>query len=159
MSDSNEDEERKEFMAIMQGIYKNVEKYGQYIVSVPDETPPFSYTVGNHECGLPELLLFDGTVPEDAASTILNRLGHMMRIDRQKAFHHRELVSIGGEHPVKIIDTSAEVREEYTLLVGVYYGADDYRVQQVVLGDPEGRFPGNPDCAEPYASQLVLAAN
>ena len=157
--DEPDDEElEKEFMAIMEGIYRNVEKHGQHIVSIPDATPPFSYTIGNHECGLPELLLFDLTLSEDTASTILNRLGRIMR-DRRKAFDHGEMASLGGKCPVKIIDTSREVKEEFTLFVGVYYGTDDYRVQQVVLCDIEGRFPGDPDCSEPYASQLVLAAN
>src|SRR5258708_6819024 len=112
MDEPDDKELEEEFMAIMKGIYRNVEKHGQHLVSVPDATPPFSYTIGNHECGLPELLLFDLTLSEDTASTILNRLGRIMRVDRRKAFFHGEMASLGGEYPVKIIDTSAQVKEE-----------------------------------------------
>jgi hypothetical protein len=81
-----------------------------------------------------------------------------MRDERGAAFQHGELVSVGGRFPVKIIEASAKAKEEFTLVVGQYYDTENYRVQQIVLCDPNGRFPGDPGCAEPYASQYILAA-
>lgn len=114
------------------------------------------YTIGNHERGLPELLFTGDT--DDAWADVLNRLGHIMREQRRDAFRHGELVSVGGKFPVKIVNTSARAKLEFTLVAGQYYTTDDYRVQQVVLCDTQGKFPGDPECAEPYASQYVLAA-
>jgi hypothetical protein len=141
-----------------QQIYDNIERQGQSLVSVFDDQesadsgePPFVYTIGNHERGLPELLLVGAEAGE-----ILNPLGYMMREQRRAPFRHGELVSLGGKFPVKIIDTTPEAKH-FAAHVGIYYGTDDYRVQQVLLCDQQGRFPGEPGCAEPYASHPVFA--
>lgn len=120
-----------------------------------DNEPPYMYTIGNHEWGLPELI-FIGDSDEKFAH-VLNRLGRMKRGEERRAFHNGELVSLGGKFPVKIVDASARAKQEFTLVVGQFYGTEDYRVQQIVLCDTQGKFPGDPGCAEPYASQHVLA--
>jgi hypothetical protein len=137
-------------------IQKNIKKHGQHVFVIFDYEPPFMYTIGNHERGLPELL-FVGDA-DDAWAGVLNRLGYIMREQRRDAFRDGELVSVGGKFPVKIVNTSARAKLEFTLVVGQYYATDDYRVQQVVLCDTQGKFPGDPECAEPYASQYVLSA-
>jgi hypothetical protein len=80
-----------------------------------------------------------------------------MREERRAPFQHHELVSVGGRFPVKIVNASGRAREEFTVVVGGYYRTENYRVQQIVLCDTQGKFPGDPGCAEPYASQYVLA--
>jgi hypothetical protein len=65
-------------------------------------------------------------------------------------------VSLGGKYPVKVIDVSgAVIYDEYTCQVGHFYGTDDYAVQQMLIPDREGKYPGDPGCAEPYASFLI----
>ena len=50
-----------------------------------------------------------------------------------RAFANGELVSLGGKHPVKIVDVpTALVKDEYTIQVGEYFGTDDY-AQQVLI--------------------------
>jgi hypothetical protein len=159
MNEKEEFERQEEAEAMMENIHKNIERHGHCIVGVPDDLRPFSYTVGNHDLELPELLFIDLTYSESNATTILNRLAHIMRNERRAAFRHGELVSLGGKFPLKIVDAGAAAKQEFTLFAGVYYGTQLYRVQQVVLCDQEGRFPGDPKCEEPYASQRVLATS
>jgi hypothetical protein len=141
-------------------IHTNIAKHGWHIVTVYDDEPDsrndepeFSYTIGNHERRLPELLMFGS----ERLSYILVELGEMMRA-RGTAFRHGELVSLGGKFPVKIVDTNPD-GNYFAFHVGLYYGTADYRVQQVVICDHQGRFPGDPGCEEPYASFPVLALN
>jgi hypothetical protein len=66
------------------------------------------------------------------------------------------LVEIGGKFPPKIIDASSFVKQFYTIQAGQFYGTEDYSVQQVVFSDKSGKYPGDPDCEEPYASIPVF---
>ena len=149
----DEDELRSYWLA----AYENIERHGQHLIHVfddeptsGDDEPPYTYTIGNHERGLPELLIV-GVEGDD----ILNLLGQIMREQRRAPFRHGELVSVGGKFPVKVVDTNPDAKQ-LAAHVGIYYGTDDYSVQQVVLCDPQGRFPGDPGCAEPYASFPVF---
>ncbi len=138
-------------------VQENIRLHGQHLMGViatEEGEMPFVYTIGNHQRGLPELL-FVGAAGGDFGR-MLNFLGEMMR-ERGKAFYDGEQVSLGGKFPVKIVEAGARARADFTIQVGQYYGTQSYRVQQIVLCDTEGRFPGDPGCAEPYASQLVLA--
>jgi hypothetical protein len=54
------------------------------------------------------------------------------------------------------VNADDRVKEEYTLCVGVYYGTNGYRVQQLVIPDKCGRYPNDPKCAEPYSSVPVF---
>lgn len=145
-----------EMEALHQTIQQNIAKHGRHIFCIFDNEPPFLYTIGNHEWGLPELLIVGDS--DDTFAHVLNRLSQMMRDPKRGAFRHGELVSLGGKFPIKVVDASARAKQEFTLVVGHYYGTENYRVQQIVLCDPQGKFPGDPGCAEPYASQQVLAA-
>jgi hypothetical protein len=138
-----------------------IEAHGQMLMRVhpdvgdPPGTLPFVYTIGNHQHGLPELLVvgFDGTGYE---AQVLNLLGAMQR-ERGTGFHDGELVSLGGSLPVRIIDAGAAGRCEFAVQVGVYYGTDAFDVRQVVLSDPLGRWPGDPQCEAPYSRQPLLS--
>jgi uncharacterized protein DUF4262 len=89
----------------------------------PPDFQPFLYTIGNHERGLPELLLI-GTA-EEPFHRLLNRLGEMQR-ERGKGFEHEELVDFGGKSPVRVIDVGKLGHDEYTVQAGVLYGSEDY---------------------------------
>jgi uncharacterized protein DUF4262 len=115
---------------------------------------PFMYTIGNHEHGLPELLIVDTDL--DAFAGVLNRLGKIQR-DRKTAFADEERVSIGGRFPLRMVDAGEIGRTQYATFVGIYYGTRDYEVRQVLLPDTEGRWPDMPGCALPYANQPVLS--
>jgi hypothetical protein len=138
-----------------------IAKSGQFILGVfgePD-APWFNYTIGNYQKGLPELLIvYPGSkkMYERLAGT-LNRAGEIQR-ERGQGFEHGELVSLGGRLPVKIVDATAQAKVGYTFGVAHYYGTDDYQVRQIVMPDPDGRYPGDPLCAEAYASLPVLSS-
>jgi hypothetical protein len=133
----------------------HIKREGRSIVAVfvadEDDGPPFSYTIGNHLKGLPELLVI-GT-PQ---GFFLNTLSHLM-IAAGHGFEDGETVRmLGSKVPVKLIHASAAAREEYTIQAGEHFGHDEYEVMQVLIPDKQGRFPGDEDCEEPYASVPVL---
>jgi len=144
-------------------IRDNIARNGRQIVGVfPDETSgrrdrpvvnaAFLYTVGNSVKGVPELLLI-GMYDEHGAS-MLNWLSEEM-IKRGKKFDDGERVDLGGDYPVLIIDARLAVKEEYTRSASMFFGENNYTVQQVILCDPQGRFPGEPGCAKPYNDVVV----
>jgi hypothetical protein len=66
--------------------------------------------------------------------------------------------ALGGKYPVKIVNVPVErVSDEFTVQVGEYYGDEHYRVQQILLPDRAGRYPGDPRCAMPFASVPVFS--
>ena len=100
-------ERRGEFYA---KIARDVREHNRSIIGVgADEgEPPFAYTVGNATRDLPELLVLGLA----ANHGVLNRLSDIM-LNRGKRFDDGELVSLGGQFPVKIIDaTSPRVRSD-----------------------------------------------
>jgi hypothetical protein len=108
-----------------------------------DDHFPFIYTLGNCEWGLPELLAIDC-----ADGRVLNSLCKMMR-QRRAPFWDGELIKLEYyEHPLKAINTNADA-VEYTWQVAAYYGHDIYAVQQILIPDSLGRYPGDPQCEAP----------
>ncbi len=140
-------------------IRTHIDCHGQHLVQVnlsendPPDFEPFVYTIGNHERGLPELLLIGPA--DDTTTWILNFVGKQQR-GRGRPLEHGELVHLGGTYPVRIVDAGRIGREEYAVQVGTFYRTDDYAVRQILYCDTQGRFPDDPACAEPYRSQTVL---
>jgi hypothetical protein len=120
----------------------------------PPDAHPFMYTIGNHQYGLPELLLV-GTA-DVAFVDVLNRLGKLQR-DRRTGFADEERVNVGGRFPLRIVDAGEIGRSEYATFVGMYYATQDYEVRQVLLPDTKGRWPDTPGCDLPYAEQPILS--
>jgi Domain of unknown function (DUF4262) len=120
----------------------------------PPGSHPFMYTIGNYAHGLPELLLV-GT-DQRGLGGVLNVLGHIQR-ERGTAFADEELVSIGGQFPLRIVDAGETGRTKYATLVGKYYETRDYEVRQVLLCDTKGRWPDTPGCDLPYARHPILS--
>lgn len=138
-----------------------IKSCGQFILGVfgdPGELW-FNYTIGNHEKNLPELIIIYPGRREmrETCAAALNKAAELQRL-RGKPFEHGELVTLQeGMKPTLIVDATARAKADYTYGVGHYYGNDDYQVRQLLYPDKEGRFPGDPMCAEPYASLPVLS--
>jgi len=149
----------QEWLQIRETIRANIAKHGRSIQAVGGtefDTPnvqQFAYTVGNHELGLPELLIVDTT----KLSGVLNRLSEIQR-DRERAFEHEELVSIGGRFPLRIIDTGELGHRKYAHFARLYYDTDTVEVRQVLIPDTCGRWPDTPGCEAPYRNQPILSA-
>jgi hypothetical protein len=138
-------------------IRHHIEEFGQHIRRVAAgesaNEPGFMYTIGNSQRGLPELLIVGPT--DDQFMDLLNYLGEMQR-HLGRAFRHEERVDLGAPLPVRIVDAGAEGRDNYAVQVGVFYQTQDFDVQQVLICDPQGRWPDDPDCDPPYSEQPIL---
>lgn len=148
----------QEWLRYREIIRTNIAGRGRSIQSVGDtegDAPgqSFSYTIGNYELGLPELLIVDTTKFGD----VLNRLSEIQR-DRGSAFEHEELISIGGKFPFRIIDTGEIGLKQYAYFARHYYGSDTIEVRQVLIPDTRGRWPDTPGCDTPYRNQPILSA-
>lgn len=120
-------------------ISKHIANDGQHVFFIGGY-PAFSYTIGNHEQGLPELLVI-GSFPPAVVGGMLNQMGAMMR-EQGKAFDEG-LLDIEWSMPVKVRKATDAAKSEYTIQVGQYYGSQDYSVLQVMVPDRDGRYPGD----------------
>lgn len=108
----------------------------------------FSYTVGNQEKNLPELLLL-GRMKADVAAITLNALSELMIINR-RAFLEGERPDLGSAHAPLIYSTCGGVKHDYTVQAGQFYRCESYNVQQVMMPDEQGRLPGDPLCHKDF---------
>lgn len=102
--------------------------------------PDAMHTIGNHQLGLPELMMLgDGRV-----APILNEVCEMMR-KNNRPFAQDERIDLGAVFPLRIIND--EATKCYTDVVGNYYGINEneYDVQLVLMPDIFGRYPDEPD--------------
>lgn len=148
------------FRAFRSRIREMIDEHHQFVMGVfptkgSDLEFPFAYTIGNYEKGLPELIMI-GLGHEDSMY-LLNVMGDIMR-KQGHAFRNGELVRPADfKLPLKVIDASIDVHRDWTCQIIPFYRAEGHalakpvRVQQVVVCDPQGRFPGDPGCAEPYS--------
>jgi hypothetical protein len=151
-----------------QRIDENVEKHGRHVVYVmPDGNDmPFTYTIGNHCAGLPELIVF-GMNAVGSAMTLNEISDRMLKSLRAGSTPDAEaLMSLGGKYPVSIrraqhpdLFTKYVVQAPRYLEWAGWESADQMRVMQVLVPDTRGRFPGQAGCAEPYASVPLLRSN
>ena len=129
-----------------------IDRFGWKLCDVrgDDEYFPFIYTIGNYEWGMPELLAID-CVNGD----VLNSLCKMMR-KRKAPFWDGELIKLDCcKYPVKALNTNDDA-VKYTWQVEAYYGTDAYAVQQIVIPDSFGRYPGDPQCEAPCCLVPIL---
>jgi hypothetical protein len=131
-----------------------IEKHGQFVqrVTGDDETPPFVYSIGNHEQGFPEILIIGNSSVHFAS--IVNDLGKIQR-DRGRAFGDGEMVDLGGTFPAKMIAVPDVAKELFAYQACQYTGTKDFELRQAVLCDPKGRYPGDADCEAGYMMQTA----
>lgn len=125
-------------------VRDNIDRAGQHLFAIfaSDDEPAFAYTVGNAVRGLPELLLI-GNFRATVAGGILNDLGIIMRKQERPLSGD---ISLGGRYPARIRKASEAAKFKWTIQVGNYLGHEHYDVLQVLLGDYDGRYPGDSGC-------------
>jgi hypothetical protein len=138
-------------------IQQTIEKHDRQVLAVGPEgkSPPFFYTIGNHLKNLPELLLI-GPWESNMTTDLLNMLSAQM-IERNTGFLNGELVNIGGEHSMQVWDTTVVAKLQYTCQCTEYFGTQAYAVQQVVMPDPKGRYPGDKRLHKRYRVPVLRA--
>ena len=116
-----------------------------------DPITAFSYTIGlKHLKDQPELLIV-GLIGEDAM-WLLNELAKRMP---EGGFGNGEEISFGGAFPVRLYEcVNKDAWDKYCIQAGIIQGAEEFRIQQVLLCDKWGNFP--PKCREPYSKQPLL---
>lgn len=133
-------------MDIKNVIARNIARSGQHLFAIGggNGSEPFFYTIGNHEKGLPELLVI-GKFSPDVMGAMLN---HMCDQQRKlgKAFPEGSL-DIDWTYPVKMRTCGERAKQEYTIQAGRYYGTEDYAVMQVMLCDRNGQYQDGDNCA------------
>jgi hypothetical protein len=141
-------------------VRANIDAHGQHVwivVPLKDGPPgefPFAYTVGNHERGMPELLV-TGPVSSDMGRW-LNYLGEMQR-ERNQGFEEGEIVRFDHGLALKMADAGSRGRNECAIGVSAFFDTDSFDLLQVLVGDTAGRFPDDPGFTDdPYYRQPIL---
>lgn len=135
---------------IMEQVQKNIDTAGQHlfgIFGVDEGDVGFTYTIGNGNRDLPELLLI-GNYPQHLAVAILNELGAKQREEGRPL--PEGMLDIGWSYPFKIRKASDVAKERFTIQATNYFGHADYDVLQVMICDPKGLYPGDHGCEPRY---------
>lgn len=139
-------------------IQKGIAEHGRMILSVEGDKkhPPFYYTIGNHLNGVPEFILIGAFKPE-WAQAIINAISDGAINEGVTYPNGKEVYLSPTGHPLKVWDTSLIAKLNYTLQATEYFGHKDYDVQQIVVPDPKGRYPGDKKCTRKYRVPLLRA--
>lgn len=142
-----------------ESVAEHIQQHGQSVIGVFGDAdgPTFSYTIGNHERGLPEIIIF-GLDPSSDAQPMLNWLCEKQR-ERGHAFAHGELFKEDGmKCAIKFVSCSGPAVREYCVQAWDYYNVapESFDVIQMVVPDHHGRFPGEAGCEAPYKDMPLL---
>jgi hypothetical protein len=144
----------KELAAKAAALYARMDadiaRTGRSIIGVMDASTPFSYTIGNHLEGYPELIMF-GLHPRDA----MMMLNIVSELPMLRHIRNGELVSVGGTFPMLALDCRESAKTRYAVQAERYLHHADFRLLQLVAPDRQGRFPGDPDCDPAFVVPLL----
>lgn len=118
---------------------------------------PFSYTIGLHSLGLPELILFGASV--QMGGHVLNDV--VACLQRSRANNEEFLGKKDMENwqlPIFVLPVPQELVEDYAC-AAIARSEGKATYLQVCLPDPKGLFPWQPGFDEAFRSKLnVLSA-
>lgn len=118
---------------MVQGVFPTAEDHG----------PPYCYTVGLTECGLPELCMTG--LPPEVARVILNTAASQARDSGEPFYHGQRLSHLGSllKNNVTLAVVEGLPSEEgvWPGMAYRFYDPFEVRLQQLVWPDDEGRFP------------------
>lgn len=104
-----------------------------------EDYPHYCYTVGLHSHGLPEIILFG--LPMETGQSILNTAADQVLNNGTALPHGTQLDKVASK-PLVLVDVpESEKKYELTNMVRQYYRSTNYRLQQLVMPDKQGRFP------------------
>lgn len=132
-------------------LRRTMSEHGWAVEYVDKTRTPFAYTVGLHDCGLPELLITG--VSAQRATRLLNTVaadmmgGRTLTPGQKFAVHSGPLVEI-----VEVDNPDAHLKW------AVAFGGPDVRALQLVWADGRGRWPWAASFSDGRGRQPVLGA-
>lgn len=127
-------------------IEQVIAEHGHMVMGVGGSDGTFSYTIGNTEARLPELLIL-GVEPE-GATMILNAV--VAALGAQQPQDGQLVYLGGGGKPVRLRALEGLeailAREDYIIQACRYYRREDLPVMLVECPDLQGRFPDEEGC-------------
>jgi hypothetical protein len=145
------DDLRARAEAFYAGVSENIQRTGRACISILEAETPFTYTIGNHLAGRPELIVF-GMDPRQAGE-VLNLASELPPIAEAE---DGAIVSLGGVFGLKVVRCGSWAKESFSIQATRYLGTSDYELVQLLVPDPFGRFPGDPGCEPVYDAQPIL---
>lgn len=134
-------------------IWSDIDKHGISIISTATiDNRPFTYTIGHCLKGWPELIVF-GLDPVDA-QMMFNELHRIWEERGYPAQPETEYKFEGAKCPFYFVEVDPE-KNDHTHCVGLIT-RNEYRVLQIIVPDPEGRYPWNSECDPRFKAQPVL---
>jgi hypothetical protein len=139
--------------AYLKDIGEKIARHGHAVQQVAgaDGEPGWSYTVGLHAAGLPELIIIGGLARGGQVS-VLNRLAERMRSGEALHLGERDPDVLEGVDVtyIEVVDTTTS-----DFAVALKF-ASDFRALQVVWPDHGNRFPWEPGYSFARAEQRLL---
>jgi hypothetical protein len=121
-----------------------IDRFGlalQYVFNGEDDhVPPFCYTIGLHELGHPELLVFG--LDQGTSAKILNTVG--ARIRDGERLRDGDVLTLAGESPLLVTARTVPNPGEILFSANRHYhrpDEDSVPALQLVWPDAHGRFP------------------
>jgi Domain of unknown function (DUF4262) len=130
-------------------LRETIRKHGWVVQGVEDDRAPYSYTIGLHSRGLPELLV-TGLYPEFAAR-FLNHLAD--DAVRGELFTPGERINFLGRPLVEIVEVE---HPDAHMDFAIALGGPDVRAMQLVWPDDHGRWPWDAQWNDGRGRQPVL---
>lgn len=123
-------------------------------VFIVEDAMPYAYTIGNAIHGGPELLLIGSA--DAGVRDLLHHVSRMIPRDPRSGYMFKPQAK--GSTRLKLVDANVAKASEvlHTLRIGEYHLATPFRLMQVLLPDPNGLYPDDPRCAEPYRRVPVI---
>jgi hypothetical protein len=129
-------------------LHAKVVKHGWAVQFVEDRIP-YAYTIGLHECGLPELLV-TGVSPQRAVR-VLNGCGRNML--RNGAPTSGDRIQLPGGPLIEIVTVD---HPDAHMGIAVAFHGIDFSALQLVWADGRGRWPWAADFSDGRGRQPVL---
>lgn len=125
-------------------------------VFIVEDAMPYAYTIGNALHGGPELLLIGSADP--GVRDLLHHVSRMLPREPRSGYTFKPQAK--GSVILKVVDANVGKASEvlHTLRIAEYHLATPFKLMQVLLPDPNGLYPGDPRCAEPYRRVPVIGA-
>ncbi len=122
-----------------------ISKFGWVVQGVggSETSPPFLYSVGLCQLGLPEIIVV-GAFPPNLVKKLINNVGNKMKTSGAFVDWSRS-IEITKMFSVVFRELSAEAATEHCRMVAEFFGTGR-KVLQLILPDKDGKFPWDNDC-------------